>query len=180
MKTSVYFPLAFAFASAVAFSAQAAGTGTITFNGELTGSTCNAVIDGSTADATVTLPTIGINELTTAGDTAGRTGFTINLSGCTGSLKNAAAFFEAGSTVDVNSGHLKNSGTAGNVSLQLLEEAGSEAVIKAGSSSQSTDATFYDVSGGSADLPYAVEYYADDTTTAGTVTSKVIYSIQYN
>lgn len=114
------------------------------------------------------------------GDTAGRTGFNISLSGCSGTLQTASAFFEAGSSVDVSSGHLKNmSGDATNVSLQLREESGAESIIKAGSSSQSTDATYFDVSAGTAELPYAVEYYADGVTTAGTVVSDVIYSIQY-
>ena len=39
--------------------AQAASTGTITFNGELTATTCDVIVDGEAADATVTLPTIG-------------------------------------------------------------------------------------------------------------------------
>jgi major type 1 subunit fimbrin (pilin) len=35
------------------------------------------------------------------------------------------------------------------------------------------------MSGGSATLPYNVRYYAEAPTTAGTVISNVVYSIQY-
>ncbi|MGL4726471.1 MAG: fimbrial protein [Scandinavium sp.] len=166
--------------SAAAMSAQAESTGTITFNGELTATTCDANVDGQGADATIVLPTIGTNQLTAAGDTAGRTGFNINLSNCAGTLQTASAFFQAGSSVDLPTGHLKNmTGDATNVSLQLREESASESVIQAGNSNQTANATYYDISSGSADLPYAVEYFADGATTAGTVVSDVVYSIQY-
>lgn len=159
---------------------QATSTGTITFNGELTATTCDANVDGQGPDATIILPTVGINQLTTAAQTAGRTGFNISLTNCAGTLQTASAFFEAGTSVDLTTGHLKNvSGDATNVSLQLREELGSEAVIEAGNSNQTTNATYVDTSSGSADLPYSVEYYADGATTAGTVVSNVVYSIQY-
>ncbi|MEB5742661.1 type 1 fimbrial protein [Klebsiella aerogenes] len=161
-------------------ASQAASTGTITFNGKLTATTCDANVDGQGPDATIILPTIGTNQLTTAGDTAGRTGFNIALSNCAGTLQTASAFFEAGSTVDLPTGHLKNvGGDATNVSLQLREVSGTENVIAVGNSNQIKNASYYDITTGSADLPYSVEYYADDATTAGTVNSSVVYSIQY-
>lgn len=161
-------------------SSQAASTGTITFNGEVTATTCDANVDGQGADATINLSTVGANQLAVRGDTAMRTGFIIGLSNCQGTLQTASAFFQAGSTVDPLTGRLKNTGgDAQNVSLQLRENTADENVIVAGDASQSTGATFYDVSSGSADLPYTVEYYAEDPATAGTVTSSVVYSIQY-
>ncbi|MDA5483418.1 type 1 fimbrial protein, partial [Yersinia intermedia] len=39
--------------------------------------------------------------------------------------------------------------------------------------------TYIDATTGSASLPYAVQYYANGATTAGTVVSNVVYSIQY-
>lgn len=169
--------------SVAAMNAQAASTGTITFNGELTATTCDADVDGQGPDATIVLPTVGTNQLTDAAQTAGRTGFNIGLSNCAGTLQTASAFFEAGSTVDLTTGHLKNISNdpapATNVSLQLLDEGNAEAVIQAGNSNQTANTTYYDISSGSADLPYAVEYYADGATTAGPVVSNVVYSIQY-
>lgn len=162
---------------------QAASTGTITFNGELTATTCDVIVDGQAADATVTLPTIGTNQLTAATQTAGRTGFNMALSNCAGTLKTVSAFFEAGSSVDLVTGHLKNmGGTASNVSLQLRDGSSStQAVIEAGNQNQRLNTIYvpYDLTAGTANLPYAVEYYADGATTPGTVLSNVVYSIQY-
>lgn len=116
-------------------AAQAASTGTITFNGELTASTCDVSVDGQGADATVVLPTVGTSQLTSANQVAGNTGFSMALSNCTGTLKTVSAFFEAGPSVDVVTGHLKNvSGTAGLVSLELLDASNAMAPIKAGNS----------------------------------------------
>ncbi len=73
--------------------AQAESTGTIEFEGELTATTCDVIVDGQAADATVKLPTIGTNQLTAATQTAGRTGFNMALSDCAGTLKTVSAFF---------------------------------------------------------------------------------------
>ncbi|WP_196062278.1 MULTISPECIES: fimbrial protein [unclassified Serratia (in: enterobacteria)] len=163
--------------------AQAASTGTITFNGELTANTCDVVVDGQQADATVILPTVSTSQLQAATRTAGDTGFVMALSNCAGTLETASAFFQAGASVDAVTGRLLNTaGGAGatNVSLQLLDASSpTQAVIKAGSQDQVTAMTYQDVTGGSATLPYIVRYYAEDATTAGKVVSSVVYSIQY-
>ncbi|MCT6706701.1 hypothetical protein N4286_13890, partial [Staphylococcus aureus] len=89
------------------------------------------------------------------------------LSNCAGTLKTVSAFFEAGPSVDVVTGHLKNvSGTAGLVSLELLDASNAMTPIKAGNSNQTTSTTYIDASTGSASLPYVVQYYADGATTA--------------
>ncbi|MFC0226140.1 hypothetical protein [Serratia aquatilis] len=54
-----------------------------------------------------------------------------------------------------------------------------EEVIVAGNQSQRTSTTYVNVESGTANLPYSVEYYANGTTTAGTIISSVVYSIQY-
>ncbi|UAN50829.1 type 1 fimbrial protein [Serratia sp. JSRIV002] len=161
---------------------QAASTGTITFNGELTATTCDVVVDGQAADATVTLPTVGTNQLNAATKRAGDTGFVMALNNCAGTLQTAAAYFEAGSSVDLTTGRLKNlNGTgATNVSLELLDANNSSpSVINVGNQIQKTTAGYKDVSGGSANLSYIVRYYAEAPTTAGLVDSNVVYSIQY-
>ncbi|WP_411752155.1 fimbrial protein, partial [Serratia sp. (in: enterobacteria)] len=78
-------------------------------------------------------------------------------------------------------GRLKNlTGTASNVSLQLLDgSSASREVIQAGNANQAANTEYQDVSSGSATLPYSVRYYAEGATTAGTVISNVVYSIQY-
>ena len=169
--------------AASASMVQAASTGTITFTGELTGTTCDVSVDGQGANATVTLPTIGTNQLTAPGNTAGSTNFLMELTNCSGTLTTVSSFFEAGATVDNVTGRLKNTGgTAGNVTLQLRDgSSATAAVIKAGSASQVNGTTYVAYSGtpGTATLPYMVEYYAEGATTAGTVNSSVVYSLQY-
>ncbi|MBW7984952.1 fimbrial protein [Enterobacillus tribolii] len=159
----------------------AATGGTITFNGKLTATTCKIDIEGQGADALVKLPTIGVNQLSALGETAGSTSFNMALSGCSGTLSSASAFFEAGGgNVDVATGRLNNSGSAQLVQLQLRDGSSSKnAIIKAGSQEQAMSMTYVDTSSGTATLPYLVEYYAQGKTTPGDVVSKVVYSIQY-
>lgn len=167
-------------------SAQAASTGTITFNGLLTDSTCDVDIEGQGADATIILPTVSVTELTSAGDTTGRASFKMNISKCvigtTGGHSKVSAFFQPGNTVDLGTGRLKNvGGSATKVDLQLLDVSGNYKVIDIGSTNQVNDMTYIDIdqANGTALLPYAVEYYANGQTTPGTVTSSVVYNLQY-
>ncbi|WDH20977.1 fimbrial protein [Pseudomonas chlororaphis] len=159
-----------------------AADGTINFSGELVNQTCTIAVDGvvTPTAATVTLPTISTGLLTTAGQVAGRTGFNIQLSSCVGPAATAAAFFEAGASVDPISGNLRNvSGTATNVQLQLVDQAtGSR--IQAGNTNQTTNTTRNTIdASGNANMPYAVQYVAQDRTGAGTVISSVTYSVDY-
>lgn len=170
-----------------------AQTGTISFTGTITGNTCNVIVDGQGSDATITLPSVGRTQLANAADTAGRTGFNMQLSGCTqaqgqGQPNTVSAFFEAGSSVDLGTGRLKNMSptatAATNVQLQLLDGSGNYAAIDVGNSDQTTNTTYVDIDftdtqNGIATMPYAVEYYATGATGAGTVTSQVVYSLQY-
>ncbi|WP_335923389.1 fimbrial protein [Shewanella chilikensis] len=166
-------------------TANAASTGQIQFVGEITGATCNATVNG-TSNATVTLPTVSNSQLQSAGNTAGKTSFTIELSECTtlGTMTQGSAFFESGSAVNIATGRLKNTAptnAASNVTLQL-RDASSDAAIKVGDSTQTTSNTYVNLpttAGGKAQLPYTVEYYAENAVTAGKVNSSVVYSIQY-
>lgn len=176
-------------ALAIALLVSAAGAqfanaadGTINFNGELVSQTCTIAVNGvvSPAVATVTLPTISTGRLTAAGQTEGRTGFNIQLSNCVGTATTAAAFFNAGSTVDPVSGNLKNmTGSATNVQLQLVDQQGGLA-IKAGNTNQITQTTRNTIDGtGAANMPYAVQYFATGAAGAGTVVSSVTYNVDY-
>jgi major type 1 subunit fimbrin (pilin) len=167
--------------AATATSAAMAADGTINFNGELKAETCTVAVNGAGASGTVvTLPTLSTSVLATAGQVAGQTGFNIQLSKCSAALKTAAAFFEAGGTVDPKNGNLKNSGGATKVQLQLVDATNGK-VIKAGDTGQvaSTSRVAIDKTALTADLPYAVQYFAEAATTPGTVVSSVTYSINY-
>lgn len=170
--------------AATATSAAMASDGTINFNGELLADTCQVAVNGAAGSAgtTVTLPTISTASLTSAGNVAGQTGFIIELSKCSATLKTARAFFESGGSVDPISGTLKNlTGTATNAVLQLVDASNGKA-IKAGDTGQttSTSAINIDSATQSASLPYSVQYYAKGGAAGpGTVISNVTYSINY-
>ncbi|MEA1062446.1 fimbrial protein [Erwinia sp. HR93] len=156
-----------------------ASDGTIVFNGELTDATCDVTVNGGSNDATVTLPTLSATMLAAADATAGDTDFVINLKNCNPATGKVRAFFEAGNTVDMTNGRLKNmqaQGAAGNVQLELLNEGGTS--LKVGDTGQRANAAT-DLNAGTADLPYIVRYHATDKTSAGKVTSSVTYSIDY-
>ncbi|WP_438866570.1 fimbrial protein [Pseudomonas sp. L1(2025)] len=159
-----------------------AADGTINFNGALTAQTCTVAVNGVVTPtvATVTLPTVSTSKLAAAAQVEGTTGFTIQLSKCTGTANTAAAMFEPGTTVDANSGNLKNTtGTATNVQLQLVDAVNNTA-IKAGAGAQraTTSRSAID-STGAANMNYAVQYYATGASTPGSVISSVTYSIDY-
>ncbi|MEZ8785362.1 fimbrial protein [Vibrio splendidus] len=168
-----------------ALNSAQASQGTITFNGLVTASTCTVSVDGQGDDSTITLPTVDAKTLANAADTAGRTAFSIELSDCTMSTSPAdtqvSTFFEAGPTVDLATGRLNSSGVATNVQLQILD--GDSTAINVGDSSQIADNDYQTIAGtsgtGTATLNYGVEYYATGQSTAGTVISSVVYSMQY-
>ncbi|ELY4776485.1 fimbrial protein [Cronobacter turicensis] len=185
MKKSVISASVCAILTIATFSAQAASTGTITFNGELTDTTCEVDINGQGSDATIVLPTVGVNQLTANGDTTGRTSFNMNISDCVigteGGHSKVSAFFQPGNTVDLSTGRLKNvGGSATNVDLRLLDASNNYAAINVGNTDQVNNMAYVDINAdGTANIPYAVEYYANAQTTPGTVTSSVVYNLQY-
>lgn len=173
-----------AFSLGMASMASATSTGTITFTGEVTDTTCEVSVNGDGADATVTLPTVPATELKTTGLTTGRTNFDLQLSNCSVGANGAntvSAYFQTGSTVDTTSGRLKQTDTSGaqNVSLQLRDGTNSNVIFVGSSTQQSTNYYANIASATSVTLPYSVEYYAEDAATAGAVSSSVVYNLQY-
>lgn len=152
-----------------------ASDGTITFNGAVTDTSCTVVVNGGTADGTVTLPTVSTGILNLSGNVAGATNFTLDLSGCD-PVGTVNAFFEAGANVDPATGNLTNTGTAANVVVQLFADNDLTQQIKPGLEGQ-TSAT--DVIAAAGTLYYVAQYYATDAATAGTFSSTVTYSLTY-
>lgn len=163
--------------AAVAPQAHAAD-GTININGAVTGSTCVVKVNGAVSPATITLPTVSTTALSAVGATAGQTAFSINLSGCAGTPTATAAstYFENGPNVNA-AGRLKNTGTATNVDVQLVNSDNS--VITAGSAAPSTGSGVSTISANAATLSYYARYYATAAATAGTVASSVQFSVIY-
>lgn len=185
MKKTTNFIILITALGALSTSVLAASSGTITFNGELTDTTCKVDVNGQGENALVKLPTVSITELTQDKATAGRTSFNLNLTECvigsTNGKTKVSAFFQPGVTVDLATGRLKNvNGSATNVELQLLDASSNFDVINIGNTDQVDAMAYVDIStAGEATLPYAVEYYAVAQTTPGTVTSSVVYNLQY-
>ena len=157
-----------------------AADGTISFTGKVTAKTCE-INAGSSKDFTVPLPPVGTTALKAAGDVAGRTAFSINLTNC--SAGKVATYFEPGATVDSSTGNLVNtlsgSTSASNVQLQLLTANGS--VVKVSGTGTLQAGTWTDVADkGAAKLDYAAQYFATGQSTAGDVASSVKYTIIYN
>jgi major type 1 subunit fimbrin (pilin) len=181
MKTSVISALVAAVLGLAAAGAHASD-GTITFNGALTATTCTINGNGtSSKNFTVTLPTVSTSILTTAGDTAGTTGFNVALTACSPvtSTSTAAVFFESGPTTDLSDAGLLlvDAGGAQNVKLRLLNSDMSP--IKAGFSRDLQGSKSASIQSGAATLYYNVQYYAKGATTAGAANSSVVYSIDY-
>jgi major type 1 subunit fimbrin (pilin) len=169
--------LAAAFAAAP-LTSQAAD-GLITLTGMLAASTCKISGNGGGSDFTVALPTVSASSLSAPNMAAGRTPFNIVLSGCTPSAGNVQTYFEEGSPmIDATTGWLKNSGTAQNVQVSLLNDDFTKIVLGADKVSQSSKAVA--LTEGNATLNYFAQYVAQSgRVVAGTVNTAVLYSIVY-
>ncbi|WP_049101621.1 fimbrial protein [Klebsiella oxytoca] len=157
--------------------------GTITFNGQITDTTCTISVDGGSNDATVKLPTVSTGTLASAGATAGATPFTISLSNCSGtSLNTASTYFEPGTYVDSTTGRLNIDSTAAdaatNVQVQLLN-ADRNPIVAGASVANGQNDIPVDISSGSGILNYYAQYYATGASTAGSVTTQVDYTMVY-
>lgn len=168
--------------SAAASQVAAAADGQINFNGSVTTQTCTINGNGSgSKNFSVTLPPVSTSSLAAAGQTAGRTAFSISLTGCTPASGNVHTFFEPGTTTDIKTGNLfVATGGAGNVEISLLNSDFS--VINAGAADGATGQNSKPVpisTAGAATLNYYAQYYAIGTATAGQATSSVMYTLSY-
>jgi len=169
--------------------AAQASDGTITFKGKLVSTTCTISVNGGSNSATVSLPTVATTALTSAGQIAGGTRFSIVLSACSKQTGSAVAYFEPGDGVNSADNNLRNTETttpAGNVEVQLTNLTGTPIKIgdKASQEAMSTGTPPTPLNGativnGAATLSYVASYYATGQSTTGAVTASVTYSIDY-
>ncbi|MGL6021458.1 MAG: fimbrial protein [Gibbsiella quercinecans] len=167
----------------IAFSgtAFADSANTVQFKGEVSTQTCSVNINGNESNPVVLLPTVAANTLATAGSAAGATTFTVNVTGCTANPDSSTAIQTvfAGNNVTSN-GNLGNTGTATNVSIQLLDsDASSPLSFSSGSVATSSAMTL--ASGEtSTSQDLVARYYAESAgVTAGSVTATAQYAITY-
>jgi len=140
--------------------------------------TCTpTVVPGSA----IRLPTVSAATLSASGQTAGNTSFSINLSNCTtgGAAANGVTvrtFFD-GARVNASTGRLDVTGTATNVQLQLTNSDGTVINLAGASGSQNANST--QIRNGTANLPYAVRYFATGRAGPGSVTSTVNFTMEF-
>ncbi|KTS29385.1 fimbrial protein [Pantoea stewartii] len=164
-------------AALVSGQALADSANTINFKGEVSDETCSVSVNGNESAPVVLMPTVGVNELLKTGDIAGKTDFTVAISGCTGSTNSTrVSTIFIGNNVSTT-GNLKSNGSAENVEVQLLDTEGKEINLTGG----------YDGNGDLTLSPgeteksatYSAQYYATNSATAGTVSASLQYAVTY-
>ena len=177
-------------------TASAATSGTVNFNGKLNDQTCQVVLNNSSsASGTVTLPTVPKEKLATRYAQAGKTPFTLKLTGCKASTTSfgVLAYFPNSPYIQTTSayGFLKNmessSTAADGVMLTIYKKDGTtEKQINLGKSITDFSYQYTTVAANatSATLEYNVNYINYRTTgsspaTAGKVKGIAIYELAY-
>ncbi|KNA26155.1 MULTISPECIES: fimbrial protein [Pantoea] len=160
--------------------ATAASQNTIRFQGEVNAQTCNVNVNDATGSPIILLPTVSTAELSTAKSTAGKTPFTINLTGCVAPASGTTQQVDinlAGNNISPT-GDLLNTGTAKNVALRLLDS--SDKPIDLSGGTVTVPGMKLESGSTSASQDFSVEYYSDSGSAgAGTVLSSVQYSVSY-
>jgi major type 1 subunit fimbrin (pilin) len=166
-------------AGLVAGAAHADST-SVNFTGQVTGATCNINGNGQgTNNFTVQLPTLSASALSAAGSSAGSTGFTIALTGCTPATGNVRTYWQGANAL--SDGNLLNNGTAAKVEVQLVDYNSGMHVINTSQPDGSQNSYAVPLSsGGNANLKYAAQYASPaGGAGAGTVATNVTYSLVY-
>ncbi|MEH4625745.1 fimbrial protein [Phytobacter diazotrophicus] len=169
--------------------ANAATSGTVDFSGKLTDQTCQVTLnDGSSASGTVVMHTVSKSELLPLNATAGRTPFTLKLTGCKASTTafGVTAYFP-NNPANISDRKLINKETgataATGVGLELIfTQNGIEQVIPLGWDSSQYNFQTIAANTTSATMNYAVRYVKTSdagSVKAGKVTGIAIYELYY-
>ncbi|AJJ11475.1 putative fimbrial protein [Yersinia rohdei] len=170
--------LAIALFSASTTIAMAASNNTITFQGEVTAQTCSVSVNGVDANPMVLLPTVSSSDLDASGKTAGKTTFTLGVTGCASSAADIDIKTVFVANQVTTSGNLGNTGTATNVELQLLKDATTTTGINL-NSNVAQDGIVLKAGDTSAEHDFAVQYYATGQAGPGSVIGSVQYAVSY-
>ncbi|WP_445707355.1 fimbrial protein [Burkholderia pyrrocinia] len=163
-----------------------AADGEIQFSGKVLSTTCSIGAGGGATgnkNMTVKLPSVSQSALEAEGNVAGRTPFSIVLSGCTGESTKVSTVFESGDNVDSASGRLNlvsagvEDAVAQNVQIGLLND--QQRPIKAGFAGEQQNSQVVALKDGGATLNYFAEYHATGKAVAGSANSRIQYSLDY-
>ena len=131
----------------------------------------------------VTLPTVSRQTLAGTGSTAGTTAFNIQLNCPSASTAALSINFSGTRVSSTYSNVLKNTGTATNVGVQMLDQSGNPITFNNNNPNNKTSNL---ISLGATDigpmtLPFAARYYATSTTVqAGSVVATATFNLIYN
>ena len=169
--------LSLALIAAASATVAMADTGTITFNGLVVANTCTTALTGGASATAVTLPTVLTSALATAGNTAGDTAFSLNVTGCDATAATRGIHYTlTPSAYDAtNNSLIANTGLATNVGVEILE--GATPIAFAGAPHQTNNVV---LTGGAGNVALAARYKATGVATAGTVTSVLNWTLVYN
>jgi len=153
--------------------------GTITFTGAISANTCT--INGNDTgnkDFTVLMPPVGVDALTTQGQTAGDTPFNILLTACTPDSGTVHVLFEPGASANAATGNLTAAaGSAANVEVRILNEDETPINVTLADGAQNSQSVALD--SGTATLKYVAQYFALGQAGAGAVNASAKYTIIY-
>lgn len=167
-----------------------ATSGTVTFEGTITSNTC--YVSSNSVNKTVKLPAVKANDLSTAGQTAGDTAFTLTLEDCPvigykmveGQRKNnvSVAFDSTSANVDTDTGNLKEANPSGNsaknVQIQLLNKDGKK--INLASAEEQAKLIQQPIGNtGNVQFDFTAQYYAKAAAEPGSVVVSIPFSIDY-
>lgn len=146
----------------------------ITFKGQVNDVTCTIKVNGAETTPVVLLPTAKTSDFVAAGSIAMPTNFELQLTDC-GSAKSATAEF-VGNNVTSN-GNLGNTGSASNVSIQIVDN-GTPLIFSGNQTIEAGKDTA--LQNGAGVIPFVAQYYAEAAVvTAGTVQATMQYAITY-
>lgn len=165
--------------------AQAANDGTINIVGTVTNTTCT--VDGHApgsglADHDVDLLGVPQSQLDTAGKKGGDKLVTIRIGGpteanCTNGDHAFVRFDPASPNIDLSTGRLKNTATAGPAANVMVEIANGNGVAI---DLANDDSAGYEIVNHETQIPLIVRMYATGVAGTGAVASSVGYQIVYN
>ncbi|CND31605.1 fimbrial protein [Yersinia pseudotuberculosis] len=151
---------------------------TIKFQGEVAEQTCMVDINGTANTPVVLLPTVSTSNLNQVNAVAGKTNFTINLTGCNIAIQDTqiSSIFQG---MNVTSGgNLGNIGTARNVAIQLIDPRGTPIRMSGGSVEVPGITLATGETSASQDL--SAQYITEEgQATAGSVIASAQYAITY-
>lgn len=179
--------LAMGLAVAGSASAAAASGGTITFTGQINDTTCTITggpgTDGGQGNFTVALQPVDQSQLTTAGATAGKKAFTVQIGGptdatCQNGKVATLSFLTSSPRIDATNGALMNalSGQATMADIQVLDAAGTAIDLRDPANGVMSPA----IANNTALINFNAQYLATGTATPGLISTSVLYGVTYN